>query len=377
MTKRKPLGTLTNTASAPVGGVPSTVLRFALQAAALELIPQERIKICLRYPKPSQDKILIHRSKTAKKAHFGGLMTCGSIWHCPVCAARISEQRRKELSQATANWTGGMFMITYTASHKISTPLSEILNTIVEGVRSFKSGRKFQTIKNAMAWEGSVKALEPTYGANGWHPHVHELVFTQIPLTMLELDVLEIALKSHWLDVLGRKGWIASTKRGLVISDDKFELARYVAKFGHEPTMSLDDYKNRWSLAHEVTKSVVKKGKQGGRTPTQLLMDYMVDDFEAGEAWREYALCFKGRKQLTWSNGMRDLLKLGQEQGDAEIVDETPENSYVYAQFTLGQWKLILNHDARGDILNKAGYMEQEEFAFWINELFEGWTVKA
>lgn len=373
MPKSKQLGSITKFASQGEGGVSPIVLRFALQKAALELIPQERIKICLRYHRPTSDKITVHRSETAKRAFYGGLMTCGSIWHCPICAARISEHRRAELDRAVKNWTGSMFMVTYTASHKIQTPLHEILKTVIDGVRGFKSGRKFQTIKNATAWRGSVKALEVTYGNNGWHPHCHELVFCDTPLNMLELDVLEIALKRYWLDVLGRKGWVASTERGLVVSDDHYDIERYVAKFGHEPRMTLEDWKNKWSLSREVTKSVVKRGRQGGRTPIQLLMDYMVDDFEAGEAWREYAIEFKSHHQLTYSPGLRQLLKLGQEKPDSEIADEIPEDTYIYAQFTLEQWRMILRHDMRGEILNSAAWMSQEDFAQWINSVFADW----
>ena len=53
--------------------------------------------------------------------------------------------------------------------------------------------------------------------------------------------------------------------------------------------MSIEDWKNKWSLVHEVTKAVTKRGKGAGRTPMELLADYIVGDDEAGEAWREYA----------------------------------------------------------------------------------------
>lgn len=267
-------------------------------------------------------------------------------------------------------------MVTYTASHKRTTPLAEILKTVKDGVRAFKSGERFQTIREATGWQGSVKSLEITYGKNGWHPHVHELVFAQVPPTEQELDVLEVALKQHWVNVLGRNGWVASTEHGLKVSDDKYDLARYVAKFGHEPRMAMDDWKNRWSLSHEITKAATKRSKSAeGRTPTQLLMDYIVDDFEAGEAWREYALTLKGSKQLTWSPGLRDLLKMGKEQGDGELAETLPDETTVYATFTLDQWQMIIQHDMRGEILSKAAFMEQEEFAHWIVGIFADWYI--
>ncbi len=372
MTAIKPLGDITNTASTSSPEIDSLSLRFAMQRAAYELIPNERIKVCLRYHRPDVNRINVMRSKTSKKAHYSGLMTCGSVWHCPICAARISEQRRQELTRSMLNWTGGNFMVTYTASHKVTTPLRDILEAVVEGVRSFKSGRRFQEIKSLYGWVGSVKALEVTYGANGWHPHVHELVFATNALSEAELDRIEVELSTHWLGVLGRRGWVASTEHGLKVSDDKFDLARYVSKFGHEPKMTIDDWKNKWSLAHEITKQVVKKSRtREGRTPMQLLADYLVDDFEAGEVWREYAKVFKGRKQLTWSNGMRKLLALGDEIPDEEIANEADDGYEVYASITLEQWRVILASESRAEILKNAAWMTQDEFANWMSDKIE------
>jgi len=367
------LGNITNTASGRKSEVSAVALRFAMQEAAKELIPQERIKVCLRYHRSNVDTVTVHRHKTAKKAYFSGLMVCGSIWHCPVCAARISEARREELARAVNNWTGGIFMVTYTASHYISTPLPEILETVTAGVRNFKSGQRFQDIKDVYGWEGSVKGLEVTYGQNGWHPHCHELVFSNDSLSEHALDLLEITLKDYWVDVLGRKGMVASTAHGLTVSDDKYDIRRYVAKFGHEPRVTREQWANKWTLSHELTKAVVKRAKQGGRTPSQLLIDYITGDFEAGEAWREYAKTFKGRKQLTWSNGLRKLLKMETEKSDGELAEEIPEETEVYAQFNLEQWKKILRHNMRGEILNHAGYMTQDDFASWISTIIDGW----
>ena len=41
----------------------------------------------------------VNISPVHKAAHYSGLVTCGSIWPCPVCASRIQERRRPECSR--------------------------------------------------------------------------------------------------------------------------------------------------------------------------------------------------------------------------------------------------------------------------------------
>ncbi len=78
----------------------------------------------------------------------------------------------------------------------------------------------------------------------------------------------------------------------MVTSAEKFDA--YIAKWGHEPVW-------RGRVGEDGTK---------GATPFDLLR--RVDD--TGESlpcalFREYAGEFKGRRQLVWSPGLRDLLE--------------------------------------------------------------------
>jgi hypothetical protein len=264
-------------------------------------------------------------------------------------------------------------MITYTASHQLGTPAATMIEVVTDGVRRFKSGRFFDDAKKRYGWIGSVKALEITYGDHGWHPHCHELVFLNAEMSDEALDGFEMMLRIHWVEILGKKGYLASTDRGLVMQTADAELAEYVAKWGHEPSIDNPKFRDRWTPEKELTKGVVKKGKMKGRTPTQLLLDYMVDDFQAGELWREYALAIKGKHQLVWSPGMRKLLKLGAMKSDEELAAEIPIETTLYATFTKSQWRQILQNDMRGEILNRAGYMDQDEFSLWIASIIDTW----
>lgn len=365
------LGEYTSIASQWGKNVPQTAMKYAMQSAARELMPYERVATCLRFHLPNKDTVTVNRLKTAKKAYFGGLMTCGSVWHCPVCAARISEQRRKDLDYAVKHWTGGMMMVTYTASHTSTTPCATMVSAIIEGIRSFKSGRWFSERAEHYGWLGSVKALEVTTTVNGWHPHCHELVFFTNPLSKESKEAFEWEAKLHWRDVLERREVTASTERGLTMSIAHDKIAEYVTKYGHEPSEGSDLLKRGWGVSHEIAKAAVKTAHEGGRTPNQLLIDYLFGDETSGQLWREYALAFKGKKQMVWGGHIRELLKMQKEQKDAEIAAENPPDSIVYATLDKGQWRLILRHNMRGEIIHNAGIMEPEEFAHWLGNALE------
>ncbi|MFD5907054.1 replication protein, partial [Streptomyces microflavus] len=49
-----------------------------------------------------------------------GLMRCGRIWLCPVCAAVIRHRRAEEITQAVVTWLqqgGTAYLVTFTARH--------------------------------------------------------------------------------------------------------------------------------------------------------------------------------------------------------------------------------------------------------------------
>lgn len=68
----------------------------------------------------------------SKAAYYVGLQTCGSVWTCPICAARVAEVRRKEIEKAVKNaYSIGYqsIMITLTFPHSKKMSLKELLRT--------------------------------------------------------------------------------------------------------------------------------------------------------------------------------------------------------------------------------------------------------
>jgi hypothetical protein len=95
-----------------------------------------------------------------------------------------------------------------------------------------------------------------------------------------------------------------------------------------------------------------------------------VDVFDSSILYREYDACFKGKKQLHWSRGFRDLLGLGEEQTDEELAEGTDEITSLFASIPLNIWKEVLRKERRGQLLEVCKLGEDALYDFLI-ELVE------
>jgi hypothetical protein len=314
-----------------------------VQAGARELVPDERVAVCLRRPIPGIAGVSVLYSPAQKAAHYGGLMVCGSVWACPVCAAKISERRREELSTAIKGWGGQIVLATFTLQHSASDGLVGLLEDLQQAVRKMRSGRAWMELQERYGMVGSIRGLENTDGVNGFHPHQHVLFFLA---GGIDLEAFTRELRDRWGASVAKVGRYASPRWGLNVQAADADVADYVAKWGKEP---------KWTAAHELAKSVSKRGRVEGRTMLELLEAFVWGDVDAGRRWREYALAFKGRKQLVWSKGLRALLGLVvEEKSDQEVVEDVVEDAVCLAFLSVSDWRIVLANDARGELLDVA-----------------------
>ena len=368
-TEKVPLGILTSIASAFEGeasrerSVSKTCEKYYMMSLARCLMPDERVAICHRYIRPNASTVNILKKPNAKRAYYSNLMVCGSVRHCPVCSARITEVRRQELTDAlkAANYT--VCLLTYTLSHNRKDALKTVLDALLTAYRKLKSRRDWRDMVAEYGWVGSVRSLEVTHGDNGWHVHIHELVLLPPNMPKSALNGLLNAVKGKWGNALRAVGFNTSWEHGVRLSDDTKKINLYVAKFGEEEIVT------GWTVEHELTKAPNKRSKKGGRTPNQLLWDYGKGDRLAGQLWQEYARVFKGRNQLVWSRGLRKLLGIGTELTDAEIADSVPADAVLLASLTPDQWRRILALDFRGQVLDAAAQLDADDFTGWLADL--------
>jgi hypothetical protein len=339
------------------------LLRFSLQSSARDLLPRERVAKCLRAPIPTAASIDVFRSPEFATAHYGGLQVCASVWCCPVCSAKVTERRRVELAGGVGFWRseagGYLLLVTYTLRHSLGDSLAAVLAPLLAAFEKVHEGRWWSDFLAKYRIYGKVRSLEVTYGASGWHPHIHTLYFIgsgDLPA----VNGFELALKERWSHLLGKQGRDASWQHGVDVRMSDEDIAEYIAKYAKE---------KEWTIEHEMTKSPAKIGKIGGRTAFQLLKDYSEGDTASGRLFIQYAVSFKGKSQLHWSKGLRSLLQMDIQQSDEELAKSMEKDALLLASLSREQWRVILGNDARAELLTVAATGDVDAFWSFVTSL--------
>lgn len=308
--------------------------RYLLQSVARKAVPKERVAICFRRRLPAQNAHVWKHLKT-EKCFYGGLAVCGSLWTCPVCAAKISERRRTELKQALERHKqegGHVAMLTLTFSHKFEDKLKDTIVRFQKALDRFRTGKRYKRIMDRLGMIGTIRSMEITYGSNGFHPHVHILFLYE---NKIRLKEVEEELFHLWL--LACKANDLETKEGygLTLQDGK----------------KADGYVSKWGLEEEVTKSHSKKGRNGSLTPFDFLRKYVeTDETKYLMLFEEYTYATKSKKQLFWSQGLKGRFLID-EKTDEEVSQEKTEKADLLGEIDYDTWKWILRLEARGEFL--------------------------
>jgi len=373
-------------------------------------------------------------------AGYSSVQSCGSVWVCPVCAAKVQARRSKELGDVLS-WARReghtVAMVTMTVRHDRKMPLatpevdtfdpesgervtgvwdavqagweavtkgsqwvSENEDSYAERIDAWdaafeawsagrgKSPRGGRAHELVMTYAGSVepevlvsysprpqrrvgdqerygvkgwaRATEVTVGDNGWHVHVHAVLVLEGEKTAAAINAFAVGKRmwNRWVQGIGTEGFTAVEDSGgldiRIAHAAEKRLAEYLTKDGlglpvgdtaEHVTASFE--KAARDIAKEAALGATKKGRKGGRTPFQLLSD-LVDAQDSGAfdlapdhflrkraardlaLWSEFIDGSHGRRQLTWSKGLRDLAGLEPELTDEEIADEDAAGELMF-----------------------------------------------
>lgn len=348
------------------------VARFSLQSVARSILPESRTAKCLRIRAFNSD-VQVWKHHEHGTAAYAGLQTCGSVWACPVCAAKVAERRRVELQAAMAAHKakgGTVNLLTLTTPHQKTDKLSDLLENQSKALHRFWRDRTVKAIFKEMGTIGHVRASEVTHGRkspsnNGWHPHYHCLMFCGSGVDLSRFDVpqmkdWQVRLYLRWAACCLKSGLgEPSYAHGLKL-DDGTKAGNYAAK---------------WGLEDEMTKGHTKKALHG-ETPFDFLRAYLADgsDRQAAALFKEFAETFKGKQQLRWSKGLKNLFAI-EETTDEELATKVEESAVLFATLTMDQWRDVLKVDGRATVLEitaRATLYELQRYLWFIEGAAKG-----
>ena len=330
------------------------VKKYHAQNHARELLPyQKRLNACCRIP--FSNVIKIHRSESRNTASYRQLEHCSSVWQCPVCAAKISSKRSKEIHSATESCKkngGGYFMFTLTHSHTREDSLKSLIEKQSSALKSLWNRGSFRRLLKGTGYQGRISSFETTWGKDtGWHPHRHILMFFEKPLSDEDDFTFASALYRGWIDACKKNKLKMNPKYGLKISQWNTDIKSYLSKVHLE--MALSDF---------------KQGKKSGRRGAfPMLYDSMEGDKEAGRRFQEFALTMKGKQQICWSPGLKKLFGIN-DKTDEELNEElTEKDEKPYLDMFVNVWRGVVRNKQRGKLLYFCGKDRKVE----INQLLK------
>lgn len=275
-----------------------------------------------------------------KRGHrFNKVLSCGSVWTCPICSQRISNFRAAEVNRAheLLSETHDAFMVTFTLSHKLRDPLKDTLNVVIGSFNYVNSHRSFakNSLYNEKLYNRSTEIMFGT--RNGWHPHLHVLYY--FPKEhKVKTEPLKELLHKLTNDFYKKHGYDSSFMRGVTVKRS-FSASEYISKFGNESS---------WRSGQELALSNHKKG------------DHSYHPFELPEIlpdrFAEFAQATFGARQLTCSLNFRkhvpDFLKRTDE--DISEMGEPDFINKVVHTFTKRDFMWLRSNNHLDEVIDLA-----------------------
>jgi hypothetical protein len=310
-----------------------------------------QVRNCLRAKITKKKGVTLFYNVEREQANFGNLQRCYSVWNCPICSMTITEGRRSELKQGLVNWieTGGhAYLVTFTNSHHRGDGLESLLQGQKKAFVKFWQKRKVTEMLKRLGYNGRIVATEVTWGQdNGWHPHYHMIFFFDHEINA---QGLQSFLALQWQDACIKAGLKAPD----LIHGVDVRNGTYAA-----------EYVSKWGLEEEVTKGHLKKGLNGSLTPFDLLRGCSANNHYK-TLFKEFADVFKGKQQLVWSKGLKDLLGIKQIT-DEELIEETEKTSIEIRELGDLIWQLILKYEKRAHVL----HLVEQDYQNGTNTLYD------
>jgi hypothetical protein len=287
-----------------------------------------------------------------RRVTFGSLMRCGSVWVCPHCAVIVAARRRVEISKIVNTWLGAkkqILFLTLTMKHRGTERLDDLWDGKQAAWEAVQKSPVWKALKKSFGLTGFVCATEVTYGepaagGNGWHVHIHVLLFmTRSVDDEEQLDSIRSALFKSWADALVRLGFDAPALNGATgqpLGADLRKIrtggiAGYFSKVAYLASVE--------GISYELTSGNTSKKGRGSRrrnrTPLQLLQGLVEEQSQVKSSLPRIWFDLPGRRgsplaKVTYEGNRQFLLHNPNRVG---VIVETPADAIAYVDETTGE----------------------------------------
>lgn len=267
---------------------------------------------------------------------FNGLSTCRSVWECPVCSRRVRADYAAVVRRVADQWQqrgGRAYLVSFTVRHAFTDSIAELSPKLAKAWQAMQRGAPWLRFKARRRFE-TVRSIEATWGVNGWHPHVHCVLF--VPHGV-ELD---LEADADWL----HDRWVSCVEK---------EIGSEFVPNRHHGTdlrpLKVDDYIVK--IGAELTDAAASKKAKNGNLTTWEVLAAAGSDPRMVQVWQEYCVGMRGRRFLTWSRGLKPMRELAESQLESER-DAELESQRVVDVLSAREWDSLRSlPDFRCEIL--------------------------
>ena len=253
---------------------------------------KNRTRDCMKFPSGSFAAIreFLNDGNTTGKHFWSSIQTCKSIHVCPVCSTRLRAAKAAQVQRCINGWLrdgGSVSLVTLTFPHSRDDCLWNLTHRMSWARHCFARHRQLQPICEQIGFFESIKSIEFTWGTdNGWHPHNHQLWFTdkEVDAEDLKSDIYPIWARACELRGLGTP----SFEHGVDVRIGE-TAAEYITKSGISPDKD---------LAKEITHSHKKLAKGERLTPMGITARLGTDPLYLS-LWCEYAIATRGKHAVS------------------------------------------------------------------------------
>lgn len=329
----------------------------------------ERQRVCMS--RAYGENVTVRKGEFS--ASLGGVMACGSRT-CPVCSPNLFARNRADIEQAVRAWRegeGGTVLFgTFTVRHSRRDSFDSLKEAVSAGWHAVTGGKGWLLDRRRHGVEHWIRVFEEKWSPdNGWHLHVHYLMFIR-PGAPIGVDDLLSGMFRRWRRAVVALGFRAPLKRAQDLHEVGGDFAPELLGAYFAKQSVATEARTAEQLAMELT---MRDGKfslsHDSFTPGELLT-LAVSGFEdARLKWGEYERGMKKRRVIAWSRGLRDLVGIGDELSDEEAaLVETEELRRAVVEMRARGFRKIVLTGRRRELLQRV-WDDEADAVLWLQSL--------